>query len=212
MKNNTFFLSAILIMIVFLGVAKADLIDYGLNNEMFFDTTSNQYFYDPQEFQGQTREEIGLWLDNHPTWRYAKPHEISQLLSNDLPIGDPSGTSWMIMGKPTSEVAYETAGGSSRILFHWEGWMSEIPQDPAFFPHYSYVDWAELTMGFNIPSAGLDEIYFSTTPGYQYDEYAVGGAWLVTDIDPLSTPVPMTLLLLSSGILGLAGIKNRIRK
>jgi hypothetical protein len=130
MKTNTFFLLVSLLLLAISGTAKAGLIDYGLNNEMFFDTTLNQYFYDPHEFQGLTREEVGVWLGKHPTWRYAEADEVNHLLSNKLPIGDPAGTDWMIMGEPTSKDAYETAGGAKRYIFNWGGWMTKEPRNP----------------------------------------------------------------------------------
>ena len=209
MKSNKLSLWAILLLISTSGFADAKLIDYGSTNEMFFDSTLNRYYYDPHEFQGQTRAEVDVWLANHPNWRYAAPNEISQLLSNDLPIGDPTGTDWMIMGEPTSKSAYQTAGGSIRYSYDWGGWMTYIPTDDTFFPHYDHEDWAAITMRYNVPSAGLDETYVDFYPGYDYGEYAIGGAWLVTDIDPISTPVPAPLLLLCSGVLGLSTFKRR---
>ncbi len=209
MKIKAIFLGAFLIVIAMSGNVAAGLVEYGLSNEMFFDTTLDLYFYDPHEFQGQRRGEVDTWLASHPIWRYAAPKEISHLLSNNLPVGDPAGTDWMIMGDPTSQGAYETASGSMRYLHHWSGWMEDTPRDPDYWPHNDHADWATLTMGYNIPTAGQDGTYADFALGYDYGEYAVGGAWLVTDVDPLSTPIPTTLVLLGSGILGLSTFKRR---
>jgi hypothetical protein len=210
MKRSTFFLCATLTLLSMIGAAKADLIDYGLNNEMFFDTALNEYFYDPSVFQGQTRKQVDEWLGQHPAWRYAHYDELDQLLSYNLPIKDPAGTDWLIMGEPTSASSYKTASGSTRYSFMWSGWMTTYTQDPEFFPHYSYVDWGDITMAYNIPDAGQDGTYFMLRPGDEYGMISPGGAWLVTDHDPLSTPAPATLLLLGSGLLGLARFKRKL--
>jgi hypothetical protein len=69
-------LSIVALSITMSAPARSELIDYGLDREMFYDTATGQYWYDPVVFLGQSREQIDLLLADNPEWKLANKDEL----------------------------------------------------------------------------------------------------------------------------------------
>ncbi|GEM_PF-3086163 len=175
-------LSIVALSIVMSSSARSELVDYGLDGEMFHDTITGLYWYDPGEFLGWSREEIDLFLADNPEWKLASQLEIVSLYLNYTYIsGSQPGSSMVAyLGEPT----YIT---STHI--YWRGYYLNTPYSyPSSNAYLNENLWCE---------GGFSGV--STSARLPIDGQLIG-AWINTDIDPLSEPDPEEILINTVGI------------
>ena len=136
------------------------LVDYGSNNEYFFDTTTRFYWYDPAEFVGMSRQEVDVIVQQSSIWNWATSAQVDELVGKAS-----AGGSDLDSAMGTQQFTLITNGG-----YRWIGYYESTIQPDG---------WLVQT-GANrssITDSGFQNYVASWNPG----------AWLVSTVDPLST-------------------------
>jgi len=208
-KNLLVILSAMLLVFGFVGFANAALID--LSNGVTKDDRNTSYQYDDQYwiqdldlFDGLTYDEQISAISNfninelsNVAWHMATSSDIINLQALYPIMGTPS---------PGFSVAFlpnEVAGD----LPIWNGrydrvYPSSNPFDPNAPYHYLVAMW--------VSSIDQDRYHFSAS-SHSSDSSTSKGAFVVGSVaDPI--PIPGAVWLLGSGLIGIVGIRRKIKK
>lgn len=194
----------IIIVLIFLSFflgfnfskANATLLEHGIANEMFYDSITGLYWYDPVEFLGWSQLQIENFINNNPTWSYATIMQLYNLKEGYKTALD----SWFAIGSATN-VTIRTSGYEE---YWWEGWCYDSGQG-AVKP-WSFATSKDPNYPFDLFWANYDFNLY----GWFSDANA-GGAWLVSSVRPTGgiVPEPSTILLFYFGMIGLSGVIRR---
>ena len=185
--------------VFFIGtLLHADLFDCGEDGELFYDSQTRLYWYDPGTFAGWTQDKIDAFIHEHTLWNWAG-HDQMLDLAGVISAGSCSSL--------TDVLGAETYTYDS--FYCWVGFID--PQD-------TYV---AVGIGSDWDSAGIQlYISFDHDPGKEDDTFISGtilnGAWLYSMSDPLEytapVPEPSTIFLIGTGLIGLAGVMRKFGK
>lgn len=192
---RTFLASLIVVasLLTFVGVANADLINAGDHGELFFDTLTGLYWYDPAAFSGASREEVDSFVEAHSMWQYASRSQILALY-DAYKAAEQTTSLYEIVGQPTRSpsMGIEGYGGA---LDGFEGFYAGSGSGSLVL----YVEPGQLATQF-FPYMNMTELTIATS---------TCGAWLV-DPSPSGSavPEPSTLFLVAAALATLAGFRK----
>jgi hypothetical protein len=198
MKKIVFQATIFLLFLGMVGTVNGSIVDWGNSNELFHDTDTSLYWYDPIEFQGWSRSEVDAWLSSNTSWAYATYNQLFELYEH-LPIEYPISIPWLSMGAYTSIEVGDT------LLYKWEGYMApEIVNANTYDAAVlSKTDTVATQAGGKMVGkwSQATTLWYGDTPG---------GAWLVSQTNPV--PIPAAIYLLGAGFAGLVGIRRKLKK
>ena len=197
MNKIVIFLSAVVLFFVTVGSANASLFPQG--NGTVYDEASKRYWWqDLSDFTSMNYEEqVDAISDIGYGFHLASDGEMEALFTNEIQdIHDAfihSGTS------SGAQFYYDYFG-----FYELEGPLVPL-ENPTFPTHYiAMVEFCTTQPYPNYSSMSLGEYYLKDT--YYSSNF---GAW-VASASPI--PIPATLLLFGSGLIGIVGIRRKFKK
>ena len=198
--RRIFFVMFLTAVLGFSTFAHADLIDRGADNlgyHLFYDTDLNITWYDFTN--GITMVGGGYAWQRQMNW--------AAELSVTMPNGQ-SFTGWRLPTTPGTAVGFINEGELGH-LFYVElgnngqlGWVNTLPFSNLGHGWY----WTK--------SENWSQVAWYWGDGYQSTDYKVHPAYgvAVLDGDVSPVPIPPTVWLLGSGLIGVGGLRKRLRK
>ena len=153
--------------------------------DKFIDDNTGLTWYDPSYFLGDGKTAIDAWLASNPDWRYATFSDLEGLITS----ADPLSSSY------TNIIGDETSTASNHL--NWGGYYATAD---------SYANILEYFLGsvpHNPTMYDLSDLSTGPIPTYSI------GAWIVEDNSVV--PIPGAVWLLGSGLIGLAGLRKKLR-
>ena len=190
MNKIVIFLSAVVLFFVTVGSANATFVDQG--NGTLWDTESERYWWqDLSDFTSMDYEEqLDAISDIGYGYHLASDEEMEALFTNTI---------------QDIHNAFIHSGTSSGAQFYYQyfGFYELEGPDPG--THYTaWVEFCTTQPYPNYSSMSLGEYYLEDT--YYSSNF---GAW-VASASPI--PIPATLLLFGSGLIGITGIRRKFKK